>query len=170
MLEVCATTLPQRVLPQVMGDPRYYPYLEERVGAYDRRAKRAAQVLSDIPEITIHPARGAFYMTAVFRHGALNLDQSLPAPDSAAAIIAPHLGAALDQRFVLHLLAATGICVVPLSTGFNSDLQGFRFTLLEADETKFEAVLTDLAAALRAYLASGHAALDAAARPSVTAA
>lgn len=170
MLEVCATTLPQRVLPQVMGDPRYYPYLEERVGAYDRRAKRAAQVLSDIPEITIHPARGAFYMTAVFRHGALNLDQSLPAPDSAAAIIAPHLGAALDQRFVLHLLAGTGICVVPLSTGFNSDLQGFRFTLLEADETKFEAVLTDLAAALRAYLASGHAALDAAARPSVTAA
>ena len=71
---------------------------------------------------------------------------------------------------LLHLLAATGICVVPLSTGFNSDLQGFRFTLLEADETKFEAVLTDLAAALRAYLASGHAALDAAARPSVTAA
>lgn len=163
MLEVCATTLPQRVLPQVMGDPRYYPYLEQRVGAYDRRAKRAAEVLSTIPEITIHPARGAFYMTAVFQHGALNLAQSLPASDSASAIIAPHLGAALDQRFVLHLLAATGICVVPLSTGFNSDLQGFRFTLLEADEAKFEAVLTDLAAALRGYLAS-------AARPSISAA
>ncbi len=163
MLEVCATTLPQRVLPQVMGNPRYYPYLEQRVGAYDRRAKRAAELLSSIPEITIHPARGAFYMTAVFQHGALNLAQSLPASDSASAIIAPHLGAALDQRFVLHLLAATGICVVPLSTGFNSDLQGFRFTLLEADEAKFEAVLTDLAAALRGYLAS-------AARPSISAA
>ena len=135
-----------------------------------RRAKRAVEVLSAIPELTIHPARGAFYMTAVFRHGALDLAQSLPASEVASAIIAPHLSAALDQRFVLHLLASTGICVVPLSTGFNSDLQGFRFTLLEADETKFEAVLTDLAAALRAYLASGHAALDAAARPSVTAA
>lgn len=170
MLEVCATTLPQRVLPRVMGDARYYPYLEQRVGAYDRRARRAAQVLSEIAEITIHPARGAFYMTAVFRHGALNLDQSLPAPQSASAIIAPYLSAALDQRFVLHLLAATGICVVPLSTGFNSDLQGFRFTLLEADEDKFEAMLADLAAALRAYLASAMASGESVAPRSVSAA
>ena len=157
MLEVCATTLPQRVLPRVMGDPRYYPYLEQRVSAYDRRAKRAVEVLSAIPDLTIHPARGAFYMTAVFRHGALDLAQSLPASEVASAIIAPHLSAALDQRFVLHLLASTGICVVPLSTGFNSDLQGFRFTLLEADEGKFETLLFDLAAALRAYLASAKA-------------
>jgi aspartate/methionine/tyrosine aminotransferase len=154
MLEVCATTLPQKVLPRVMGDPRYYPYLEQRVSAYARRASRAVEVLSATPEITIHPARGAFYMTAVFRPGALNLEQVLEAPASAAAIIAPHLSAALDQRFVLHLLAATGICVVPLSTGFNSDLQGFRFTLLEPDESKFEIMLSDLASALRLYLGS----------------
>jgi alanine-synthesizing transaminase len=157
MLEVCATTLPQRVLPRVMGDARYYPYLSQRVNAYDRRARRAVEVLSAIPKLTIHAARGAFYMTAVFRHGALNLDQSLPAEPNVASIIAPHLGAAFDQRFVLHLLAATGICVVPLSTGFNSDLQGFRFTLLESDEAKFETLLTDLAAALVAYLASAKA-------------
>lgn len=154
MLEVCATTLPQRVLPRVMGDRRYYPHLQGRVDAYDRRAQRAAEVLGDIAELTIHPARGAFYMTAVFRHGALNGEQSLPAAEPFAAIIAPHLGAALDQRFVLHLLAATGICVVPLSTGFNSDLQGFRFTLLEPDEARFEVLLTDLATAIRDYLAS----------------
>lgn len=157
MLEVCATTLPQRVLPRVMGDDRYYPYLSQRVNAYDRRARRAVEVLSAIPELTIHAARGAFYMTAVFRHGALKLDQSLPAAANVSSIITPHLSAALDQRFVLHLLAATGICVVPLSTGFNSDLQGFRFTLLESDEAKFETLLTDLAAALRAYLASASA-------------
>lgn len=154
MLEVCATTLPQRVLPRVMGDGRYYPYLDQRVNAYDRRARHAAEVLSAIPDVIIHPARGAFYMTAVFKDGALNLEQSLEAPESAAAIIAPHLGAALDQQFVLHLLASTGICVVPLSTGFNSDLLGFRFTLLEADEDRFEALIADLAAGLRAYLAS----------------
>lgn len=154
MLEVCATTLPQRVLPRVMGDARYYPHLEERVRAYAARAARAVEVLSVIPEITIHPAQGAFYMTAVFRDGALSLTQALAAPDRASAIIAPHLGAALDQRFVLHLLAATGICVVPLSTGFNSDLQGFRFTLLEADPVKFETLLADLATALVAYLGS----------------
>lgn len=170
MLEVCATTLPQRVLPRVMGDARYYPYLEQRVAAYDRRAKRAVEVLSAIPELTIHPARGAFYMTAVFRHGALDLAQSLPASEVASTIIAPHLSAALDQRFVLHLLASTGICVVPLSTGFNSDLQGFRFTLLEADEGKFETLLFDLAAALRAYLASAKAQAKSAIPASVSAA
>ena len=155
MLEVCATTLPQKVLPRVMGDERYYPYLETRVSTYDRRARRAVEVLGSLPEVIIHPARGAFYMTAVFRAGALRPDQSLPLAPQAQAIIGPQLGEALDARFVYHLLGATGICVVPLSTGFNSDLEGFRFTLLEPDEQKFEVILQDMREALVAYLASG---------------
>ncbi len=155
MLEVCATTLPQKVLPRVMGDARYYPYLDTRVSTYDRRARRAVEVLGSLPEVIIHPARGAFYMTAVFRKGALRGDQSLPLAPQAAAIIEPQLGAALDARFVYHLLGATGVCVVPLSTGFNSDLEGFRFTLLEPDEQKFEAILQDMRQALVTYLASG---------------
>lgn len=155
MLEVCATTLPQKVLPRVMGDERYYPYLETRVSTYDRRARRAVEVLGSLPEVIIHPARGAFYMTAVFRTGALRPDQSLPLAPQAQAIIGPQLGEALDARFVYHLLGATGICVVPLSTGFNSDLEGFRFTLLEPDEQKFEVILQDMREALVAYLASG---------------
>lgn len=154
MLEVCATTLPQKVLPQVMGDPRYYPYLDTRVATYDARARRAVEVLGDIPELIIHPARGAFYMTAVFRPGALRPDQGLDLSPVVANIIRPHLTGALDGRFVYHLLGATGICVVPLSTGFNSDLQGFRFTLLEPDPAKYEAVLADLRDALVSYLAS----------------
>ncbi|MDO9433466.1 MAG: pyridoxal phosphate-dependent aminotransferase [Pseudomonadota bacterium] len=155
MLEVCATTLPQKVLPRVMGDERYYPYLETRVSTYDRRARRAVEVLGSLPEVIIHPARGAFYMTAVFRAGALRPDQSLPLAPQAQAIIGPQLGEALDARFVYYLLGATGICVVPLSTGFNSDLEGFRFTLLEPDEQKFEVILQDMREALVAYLASG---------------
>lgn len=155
MLEVCATTLPQKVLPRVMGDARYYPYLETRVSTYDRRARRAVEVLGGVPEVIIHPARGAFYMTAVFREGALRPDQSLPLAPAAGAIIGPQLGEALDARFVYHLLGATGVCVVPLSTGFNSDLEGFRFTLLEPDDEKFERILQDMREALVAYLASG---------------
>jgi len=155
MLEVCATTLPQKVLPRVMGDVRYYPYLETRVSTYDRRARRAVEVLGSVPDVIIHPARGAFYMTAVFRAGALRADQSLPLAPEANAIIGPQLGEALDARFVYHLLGATGICVVPLSTGFNSDLEGFRFTLLEPDDEKFERILQDMREALVAYLESG---------------
>jgi len=155
MLEVCSTTLPQAVLPKVMGDARYYPYLKERVDAYARRSERAAEILSAIPELVVNPARGAFYMTPVFREGALTDTQSLPMSPEASEAIAPCLpGASPDQRFVYHLLASTGICVVPLSTGFNSDFQGFRFTLLERDEEKFENTVQRIADAARCYLGS----------------
>jgi aspartate/methionine/tyrosine aminotransferase len=38
-----------------------------------------------------------------------------------------------DKKFVYNLLAAQGVCVVPISS-FCSKLQGFRVTLLENDE------------------------------------
>jgi aspartate/methionine/tyrosine aminotransferase len=37
-----------------------------------------------------------------------------------------------DKRFVYYLLAAKGVCVVPISS-FCSDYEGFRVTLLEED-------------------------------------
>lgn len=155
MLEVCSTTLPQAVLPQVMSDDRYYSYLEGRVDAYGRRSKRAVEVLSQIPGLIIHEAQGAFYMSALFKEGTLTQTQELPISTEAEAIISPYLEkASLDQRLVYFLLAATGICVVPLSTGFNSTHQGFRFTLLESDEEKFEKILITLKNAVESYLAS----------------
>lgn len=155
MLEVCSTTLPQKVLPEVMSDTRYFPYLDERIAKYDARAKRAVSILSQIPELIVHPARGAFYMTPVFRDGALRNDQKLEVSSEAFAIIEPSLATAtLDQRFVYYLLASTGICVVPLSSGFNSTLNGFRFTLLESNEEKFDDIIKKIARAIRTYLDS----------------
>lgn len=155
MLEVCSTTLPQAVLPRVMSDERYYPYLEGRTAAYSRKSKKAVEILSAIPEIIINEAHGAFYMTLVFKKGALKETQSLPLAPEAKALIKPHLASAkLDQRFAYHLLAATGICIVPLSSGFNSDRHGFRFTLLEPSEQKFEEIIRTLAGAIRTYLGS----------------
>ena len=63
-------------------------------------------------------------------------------------------GASPDKRFVYHLLASTGICAVPLSTGFNSRLQGFRFTLLETDSVRFKKTIDTLAKAIKDYMAS----------------
>ena len=51
MLEVCSTTLPQQVIPQVMGDSRYYPYLQERTVRYAKRSARAVAAFSKLPEI-----------------------------------------------------------------------------------------------------------------------
>jgi len=142
-------------LPSVMADARYVPYLAERIAVYDMKSKLAHEILSKIPEIIIHPAQGAFYMTAVFRTGALTSTQSFPLAAAARGVIAPYLeGVNLDQRFCYQLLAATGICIVPLSSGFNSDLFGFRFTLLEPDEKIFESTLRAIAQSIRIYLDS----------------
>ena len=155
-LEVSSTTLPQRVLPKVMSDKRYYPYLAERTRRYARRADYAHTVLSKIPGVIVHKPRGAFYMTCVFRKGSLKKTQTLPVRDELKDFLESSLApaAALDKRFVYYLLASTGICVVPLSSGFNSSLHGFRFLLLEPSDARFKKTITTIAKAITEYLAS----------------
>jgi aspartate/methionine/tyrosine aminotransferase len=156
MLEVCSTTLPQRVLPTVMSDARYYPYLKERCEKYWRKSQVAADIFNAVPGLKCHKAYGAFYLTVLFDAKALKPGQALkPANAAAGEIIKPLVGTPqLDKAFVYHLLASRGICVVPLSTGFNSDLAGFRVTLLEPDEAKFAKIMGDIAGAAKEYLAS----------------
>jgi aspartate/methionine/tyrosine aminotransferase len=156
MLEVCATTLPQKVLPKVMGDDRYYPYLAGRNAKYWEKSQIAYSIFSKIPELTINKTYGAFYATVLFNEGVLKDGQSLkPANKEAGAIIAPLMATdKLDKRFVYHLLASRGICVVPLSSGFNSDLNGFRVTLLEPDMGKFKEIMNAIADAIKEYIRS----------------
>ena len=155
MLEVCSTTLPQSVLPEVMSDERYYPYLQTRISAYAQRSQEAVRTLGALPTIQITNAQGAFYLVALFKKGTLTQTQSLPLTPEAAAVIEPYLkNAKLDQRFVYYLLASTGICVVPLSSGFNSSHHGFRFTLLETNPETFTQILTTLTESIRTYLDS----------------
>lgn len=157
MLEVCSTTLPQRLIPVVMQDERYYPYLKERTAKYAAMADTAAEILSAIPELIIHKPQGAFYMTVVFREGSLTNTQTLAIEHrDVAAYLSTQVTAdfGLDKRFVYYLLAATGICVVPLMTGFNSTYHGFRFTLLDPDEQSFKKNIEILRDAIQQYLAS----------------
>lgn len=157
MVEVCSTTLPQSVIPAVMGDERYYPYLKERCAAYKRKADLAANILSEIPELIVHKPAGAFYMTVVFKDGVLNDRQKLPIENQAVKSLIEGLlsnESVLDKRFIYYLLGATGICMVPLMSGFNSSYYGFRFTLLEQDEEKFKRTIETLKDALTKYLAS----------------
>lgn len=155
-LEVCSTTLPQKVLPKVMGDDRYYPYLAQRNAMYWEKSQIAYEIFSKVPELTVNKTKGAFYMTVLFNEGVLKEGQSLKAKNSAAAeIIKPLLKTdKLDKQFAYHLLASRGICVVPLSSGFNSDLYGFRSTLLETDMQKFKDIMNMIADAVREYVKS----------------
>jgi aspartate/methionine/tyrosine aminotransferase len=155
MLEVCSTTLPQRVIPAIMGDRRYAGHIAARNAAYERRSRLSYDLLKDIPGVVVNRTNGAFYLTVMFEDGALRPDQKLPVPDARANAKVEQIvrNVALDKRFVYYLLAATGICVVPL-TGFNCGLQGFRTTLLESDDRKFEWIFTMLRDRIREYLKS----------------
>jgi aspartate/methionine/tyrosine aminotransferase len=154
-LEVCSTSGPQLAVPRVFGDPRYVGHLAARAKMYAERTKEACEALQGIPGVKVHPAQGAFYMTALFEHGALNHNNRLPIADPNLREVVERQckGAAPDARFVYHLLASTGICVVPL-TGFYTPHPGFRFTLLETDDAKRAWIFRTLAQALAEYLES----------------
>ena len=93
----------------------------------------------------------------IFKDGVLKPTQKLKIPNPAAQKLVEEWVAgddiALDKRFVYYLLAAKGICVVPISS-FCSDLQGFRVTLLEEDEELFAKTFTIIREAIEEYLAS----------------
>lgn len=157
MVEVCSTTLPQMAFPKLVNHPQYFPYLEERIARYEKFSNIAYDCLKDEENLLVNRTNGAFYMTVVFAEGVLGHEQSLPIENEEVAREIERLvsgdNVSLDKRFVYHLLGATGICVVPLSS-FATDLQGFRITLLERDEKTFREIFQTIAVKIREYLAS----------------
>jgi aspartate/methionine/tyrosine aminotransferase len=157
MLEVCSTTLPQIVLPRIINHPEYQGYLEERIRRYERFSNIAYDILKDVKGILVNRTNGAFYMSAAFESGLLTDKQTLSITNDdvrttvEAMVAGPDISP--DKRFVYYLLGATGVCVVPLSS-FATNLQGFRITLLERDETEFINIFETIAAAIEQYITS----------------
>ncbi len=155
MLEVCSTTLPQHLIPLLMSDKRYHDYNSERNQRYEIKSRLAHEILKGIDDIIVNQTDGAFYMTVVFKEGVLNDMQRLEIHNKAILSYIESItkNVALDKRFVYYLLGATGICVVPL-TGFSCNLYGFRITLLETDNNKFEWIFTTIAKKIEEYIRS----------------
>ncbi|PIE03985.1 MAG: aminotransferase [Spirochaetales bacterium] len=156
-LQVCATTLPQMAIPRIFSDPRYPSHLQNRAARFAQRAEEAVDILSRVDGITVVKPNGAFYLTVVF-------DSPLPASSSMPGMLNAQIEEKVkqisqqvepDKRFVYWLLGATGICTVPLS-GFCSNLQGFRVTLLENNDEKRRNTYQTLAQAINTYLKNGN--------------
>lgn len=151
MTEVCSTTLPQAVLPTIIGDSRYEPHLQARREKYARRAVQAKQVLGSHPMLQVVEPKGAFYLAVTFRPEFIERGLGArPAANPAAQklldeALAEIPAEAFDKRFCHQLMASTGICTVPLATGFNSSTPGFRMTLLEEDDNAFTRTLQAIA-------------------------
>ncbi len=155
MLEVCSTTLPQMAIPKVMGHPKFAEHRAQLNLDIQKRGEVLYETLCGIPELIVNKTSGAFYSSIIFRAGTLTASQTLAVSNPAAAKLLPNMveGVELDRRFVYYVLAATGICVVPISS-FCSDLLGFRVTLLEDDDTRMRWVYEKLRGAIVEYLAS----------------
>lgn len=150
MTEVCSTTLPQAALPAILSDDRYEPHLEKRRQQYQKRAAEAVSVLQTCSVLDVVQPKGAFYLSVTF-NDSFTLNRDVVAPNDRAQRLLDEVlltvdAADIDKIFCYQLLAATGICTVPLSTGFNSHVQGFRMTLLEADDIKFTDTLNRIVA------------------------
>lgn len=155
MLEVCSTSLPQYSIPLVMGDDRYILHLNVRKKLFENRVNEIWQILSPVDGIFVSKPQGAFYLSVLFDDGALNNCQSLEIKDKKVKQYVEEITKDVpdDKRFVYYLLAATGICVVPL-TGFCCDKKGFRVTLLESDDEKRIGTWKTIADSIKKYLAS----------------
>jgi aspartate/methionine/tyrosine aminotransferase len=136
MIEVCSTKLPQLAIPKILGDERFKAYREETNQRIGRRSKIISEILGSIPQLKFNETFGAFYNTIIFREGSLKPHQKMKIDNPAIEKLVSSWvseNIPLDKRFVYYLLAAKGVCVVPISS-FCSELQGFRVTLLEENE------------------------------------
>ncbi len=105
--------------------------------------------------MVVNPPDGAFYVSLVFT-AELSSKMNLQIPDPKIREYIHQLTPDTiepDRKFVYQLLASRNICVVPLSS-FVTDLQGFRCTLLEQDDERFEMIYSSIAEAIREFLNS----------------
>lgn len=156
MIEVCSTKLPQLALTKIFGDSRFKSYREETNQNIGKRSKIISSILGKAKEVMFNETYGAFYNTIIFREGVLKPHQSMKIENPEIKKLVESWvsqSIPLDKRFVYYLLGAKGICVVPISS-FSSELQGFRVTLLEENETELVRIFTAISDGIREFVNS----------------
>lgn len=156
LVEVCATTLPQKALPKIIGHENYKLYVENKNVAIGKRSKLITSILKDVHQIRFIETQGAFYNTMVFKEGVLRQGQFLKTDNPKIQSLLDEWideNTPLDKRFVYYLLAIKGVCVVPLSS-FHSGLYGFRVTLLEENVELLKLTFNKIKEAIKEYCES----------------
>jgi len=154
--EVCSTTLPQFVIPEIFKDKRFKATLKERLKNYKKKADILEKIFKNLKEIIFVKPDSAFYATIVFREKFLKEEQKLEIKNEKIKRFVEEKTKEkipFDRRFAYYLLGAAGICVVPLS-GFYSKYFGFRMTLLEPDLKKFEEISMKIKGKILEYIRS----------------
>lgn len=147
MTEVCSTTLPQKVLPEILSHPKYSMFLTERKRMLAKKVRLLKDRLKNLDGVHCAGAEGAFY-------AALHVGQNFSTSDINPELLPDEqrklyeswtsgTDEKSDMALVYYLLAGAGVCTVPLS-GFNCTVPGIRITLLEQNPDHFEHMLDQL--------------------------
>jgi aspartate/methionine/tyrosine aminotransferase len=157
LLEVCATTLPQIILPKLYEHPDFEVWNKQYNQGLETAANQITNILASSPALQVIRANGAFYLMPLFKEGVLNNRQTLPVKNlKTKEYIESLTGSAslpLDKRFTYYLLANTGIVTVPASD-FYSPFPGFRVTTLDRDPARRKNTYTRLVNAVTQYIQS----------------
>jgi len=139
MLEVCSTTLPQFVIPEIYESNEFKNSLKTRIEKYKKRAKKASEIFSQNDLVSVVEPKWAFYLSVTFNLDKFNLYYKIDLENKKIEkIILDKIGEnpRFDKKFCYLLLEETWVCSVPLSS-FNSSIDWFRVTLLEDDFEKY---------------------------------
>lgn len=157
LLEVCSTSLPQRILPKLYNHPEFENWNKEYNKGLEEVANLITNILSKSKYLNVVKPNGAFYLMPLFKEGLLNHNQTLPIKNSTVKKYIEHEVSqpnfALDKRFTYYLLASEGIVVAPAS-GFYSHHHGFRVTTLDKNKERCKNTYTRLVKAAEAYVKS----------------
>ena len=155
-VQVGSTTMVKAALPKIYGDPRYADHLKRFIAKLEEQSAYISAELNSAPGLSCVKGQGAFYLSAIFKDGALKPGQSLPIENQKAKSYIESLvknpGLPLDKRFAFYLMASKGIFLTPLSS-FEGPL-GFRVTTLKTDLAETKKVYATLKSAVKEYLES----------------
>jgi aspartate/methionine/tyrosine aminotransferase len=147
MMEVCSTTLPQKVLPSIYSHPKYVSFLNDRKLGLSTKVNLLKSRIENLDGISCSGADGAFYATIHATNSITSSDIELEMLTEVQQRLfhrwTENFDGKPDLLLAYYLLAGAGVCTVPLS-GFNSNVPGIRITLLEQNIDKFEYMLDQL--------------------------
>ncbi|CAN5211775.1 pyridoxal phosphate-dependent aminotransferase [soil metagenome] len=147
MTEVCSTTLPQKVIPEIMSDTAYVQFLNRRNEDLAQKMNLLKSRLKYLDDVECSGGQGAFYATLHFNTDFVKEDvNSESLPDLQRSLYqkwTSGLDASPDLYLTYYLLAGAGVCTVPLS-GFDGKVYGIRITLLEQNLELFDYMLDQL--------------------------
>jgi len=155
--EKVGATAIQRLVPLIYDHPEYPAWIADLNAKLSTTANVVAECFQDIDGVSCIAPEGAMYTAIVFDEGVLSGNEKMEIEDSSLRGFVEQKtakpGMPLDERFLVYLMAKTGVVASPLS-GFRGKSLGLRVCNFEFDPYKARVIYGKVADAVKEYLVS----------------